>query len=157
MLSGLPRNEWHVCFRSGAVSSIEDGVETTSTPRACCTVLRNAWSSWQKVYGRPLSRRKRAREYSLPDPGILLSVERKAGSGCPAKIVTKKEKEALKKLFHKDGTSVCDTGRKYHCSHTLIHRTLKMENIICQKNTRSPEYTVAICSSVYSADRVFFR
>ena len=54
-----------------------------------------------------------------------LSVERMAGSGRPAKIMTKKKKEALKKLFdNKDGTSLSDAGRKYHCSHTLIHRTL---------------------------------
>ena len=62
-----------------------------------------------------------------------LSVEWKAGSGRPAKIMTKKKKEALKKLFdNKDGTSLRDAGRKY--------RTLKMRNIICRKKTRSPEY-----------------
>ena len=71
-----------------------------------------------------------------------LSVERKAGSGRPAKIMTKKKKETLNKLFdNKDGTSLRDAGRKYHCSHTLIHRTLMMKNIICRKKTRSPEYT----------------
>ena len=59
-----------------------------------------------------------------------LSVVRKAGSCRPAKIMTKKKKKkVLKKLFdNKDGTSLRDAGRKYHCSHTLIHRTLKMES-----------------------------
>ena len=69
----------------------------------------------------------------------FLSVERKAGNGHPAKIITKKKKEALKKLFdNNDGTSLRDAGRKYHCSHILIHRTLKMKNIICRKKTRMP-------------------
>lgn len=71
-----------------------------------------------------------------------LSVERKVGSGRPAKIMTKKKKEALKKLFdNKDGTSWRDAGLKYHYYCTLIHRTSKMKNIIYRKKIRSPEYT----------------
>ncbi|XP_055630666.1 uncharacterized protein LOC129771245 [Toxorhynchites rutilus septentrionalis] len=44
------------------------------------------------------------------------NVERKTGRGCPAKIMTKKKKESLKKL------------------------TLKQERIVCWKNG-PPEYT----------------
>lgn len=44
-----------------------------------------------------------------------LSVERKAGSGRSVNVMTNK-KEALKKLFdNKDGKSLRDAGRKYHC------------------------------------------
>ena len=82
---------------------------------------------------------------------VSLSMERKAGSGRPAK---KKKMEALKKLFdNKDGTSLRDAGRKYHCSHTLIHRILKMENIICRKKTWSPEYTDEQIATVKSQCR----
>ena len=82
-----------------------------------------------------------------------LSVERKSGSGRLAKIMTKK-KEALKKLFdNKDGPSFRDAGRKYHCSYTLLRRTLKMENIICRKKTRSLEYTNEQIATVKSQCR----
>ena len=83
-----------------------------------------------------------------------LSVERKAGCGRRAKIMTKKKKEALEKLFDTtDGTSLHDAGRKYHCSHTLIRRTFKMENFICRKKTRSPEYTDEQIATVKSQSR----
>lgn len=75
-------------------------------------------------------------------------------SGRPAKIMTKKKKDTLKKLFdNKDGTSMRDGCRKYHCSNTLIHRTLKMEDIICRKKTRSPEYTDEQIATVKSQCR----
>lgn len=44
LLSGFPKNGWHRVarfFSLGAVSSIENGVETASTSRTCCTVLCN--------------------------------------------------------------------------------------------------------------------
>ncbi|XP_055625397.1 uncharacterized protein LOC129768048 isoform X1 [Toxorhynchites rutilus septentrionalis] len=83
-----------------------------------------------------------------------LNVERTVGSGRPVTIMTKQRKTSLKKLFdNKDATSLRDAGRKYGCSHVLIHRTLKMEEIVCRKKTRSPEYTEEPIETVKSQCR----
>ena len=71
-----------------------------------------------------------------------MRVTRKRGCGRPAKIMNEKTLRSLRNMFNnKDSVSQREAARKFHCSKSLIGKTLKKEGIVCRKKTRSPEYT----------------
>lgn len=83
-----------------------------------------------------------------------LAVDRKSGSGRPAKIMTKKKLAILHNTFNNnDAMSQRDAARKFKCSQPYICRSLKNIGLECRKKKRAPEYTDQQKSTIMSQCR----